>query len=456
MRFVTILLAIWLLTALDAQAQQATRPLTLQTFTFVEQPPSFPGGEAKMMAFLSEHIHYPETARQAGITGKVLIKFVIDSDGSVTDITVLRGIGGGCDSEAVRVVKAMPRWNPGRQEGKPVRVYFTLPITFRLEDNDELPAGIFTNGTEKQLFNEGMNAASQKDLPLASRKFRQAAAINPGNPLTQIWLGLIARDSGRLTAYEQYLRQAYTNSKVSETVYKISGETAAQYLAEACILNRDYDKALELVKEQRKSTKTAFWTELAASVSTLQQAAGNTDKQLQKIVANLEDSKDHCAEIAELGMRYEQKHELAAAFLLYSLHNFVNPKGEYSMAGNQVVDYRLTQLITVKHHQQVPLYALSALDPLVDGMMTDTSAEQKQTLANLQQFARDYNRIAVTGQNDFVVHLFAGLMQRVAEKQSYKWYLAAILGSLSGKKEILLAPSFKALLNDWYTSYKAE
>ena len=85
------------------------------------------------MRYLHSQIKYPALAKESGISGRVFVSFVIERDGSVTDITILRGIGGGCDEEAIRVVKSMPRWNPGTQRGQPVRVRFNLPIKFTLQ-----------------------------------------------------------------------------------------------------------------------------------------------------------------------------------------------------------------------------------------------------------------------------------------------------------------------------------
>ncbi len=101
-------------------------------FTVVEDQPEFPGGEAARQKFLEDNLRYPQMAREAGIQGTVFITFVVERDGSVTDVRVIRGIGGGCDEEAVRVVRMMPRWEPGRQRGQPVRVQFNMPIRFRL------------------------------------------------------------------------------------------------------------------------------------------------------------------------------------------------------------------------------------------------------------------------------------------------------------------------------------
>jgi protein TonB len=104
-----------------------------QIFTVVESMPSFPGGDKARIRFLNENIAYPTMARESGIQGRVYVTFVVERNGLVTDVKILRGIGGGCDEEAIRVVKAMPKWIPGKQRGKPVRVQFTLPIKFTLQ-----------------------------------------------------------------------------------------------------------------------------------------------------------------------------------------------------------------------------------------------------------------------------------------------------------------------------------
>lgn len=104
----------------------------VQIFTVVESMPSFPGGEEARITYLNENIKYPQMARESGIQGRVFVTFVVERDGRVTDVKVLRGIGGGCDEEAVRVIQNMPRWEPGKQRGKPVRVQFNMPILFKL------------------------------------------------------------------------------------------------------------------------------------------------------------------------------------------------------------------------------------------------------------------------------------------------------------------------------------
>lgn len=99
----------------------------------VENDPSFPGGMEAMYKFLAENIKYPQEAKDKNITGKVYVTFVVEADGSISNPRLLRDIGGGCGQEAIRVVNLMPRWNPGKEKGQPVRVQFNLPISFSLK-----------------------------------------------------------------------------------------------------------------------------------------------------------------------------------------------------------------------------------------------------------------------------------------------------------------------------------
>lgn len=110
------------------------KPAPPKPFVVVEQMPAFPGGIESLYAYLKDHIRYPQVAMENGISGKVFVKFVVQSDGTVTDVHVVRGIGGGCDEEAVRVVRAMPKWEPGRQNKRAVPVEYTLPIHFLLKN----------------------------------------------------------------------------------------------------------------------------------------------------------------------------------------------------------------------------------------------------------------------------------------------------------------------------------
>lgn len=102
-------------------------------FTVVEDMPTFPGGNVNK--WLSKNVKYPVLAQENGIQGKVFIQFVIEKDGSITDVKVVRGVDASLDKEAMRVVQSMPKWKPGKQRNKPVRVSYTLPINFQLSSN---------------------------------------------------------------------------------------------------------------------------------------------------------------------------------------------------------------------------------------------------------------------------------------------------------------------------------
>lgn len=104
-----------------------------KVFEKVEDMPEFPGGEQAMMDFVGKNVQYPKEAMEKEISGRVLVGFIVEKDGSVNEVKIVRGIGGGCDEEAVRVVKAMPKWKPGKEKGKPVRVSYMMPIFFKLQ-----------------------------------------------------------------------------------------------------------------------------------------------------------------------------------------------------------------------------------------------------------------------------------------------------------------------------------
>lgn len=104
-----------------------------EIFQIVEEMPEYPGGEKKLLEYVGKSVKYPQIARESGIQGRVFVNFVIEPDGSVSNVKVLRGIGGGCDEEAMRVIKSMAKWKPGKQRGKAVRVSYTLPVNFKLQ-----------------------------------------------------------------------------------------------------------------------------------------------------------------------------------------------------------------------------------------------------------------------------------------------------------------------------------
>ncbi len=99
----------------------------------VEEMPSYTGGESERLKFLKDHIEYPKNAAENGIQGTVYFQFVVDTKGNITDVKILRGIGGGCDEEALRVIKMMPPWHPGKQNGRTVRVLYNMAVSFKIQ-----------------------------------------------------------------------------------------------------------------------------------------------------------------------------------------------------------------------------------------------------------------------------------------------------------------------------------
>ena len=116
----------------DDIVEEPRRPSN-HVFDVVEEMPQYPGGNAALMEFLGNNIKYPVVAEENGIQGRVVVTFVIERDGSVTDVKVEKSVDPSLDKEAIRVVKSMPRWIPGKQDGSPVRVKYTMPVTFKLQ-----------------------------------------------------------------------------------------------------------------------------------------------------------------------------------------------------------------------------------------------------------------------------------------------------------------------------------
>lgn len=101
-----------------------------EIYNIVEEMPEFPGGTSNMKEYIQDNLQYPAEAKELDVHGRVFVKFVIERDGTISNVKVLRGIGSGCDEEAIRLITSMPKWKPGKQRGKEVRTYFTYPITF--------------------------------------------------------------------------------------------------------------------------------------------------------------------------------------------------------------------------------------------------------------------------------------------------------------------------------------
>ena len=118
------------------QSQVCDTTLQNEVFGSSGHMPSFPGGNAALMRFLSEHVVYPEEAAKNKIEGKVIVQFIIEKDGSVGEVKVARGVDKELDAEAVRVCKSLPKFSPGRNaDGEPIKIWYTLPITFKIQES---------------------------------------------------------------------------------------------------------------------------------------------------------------------------------------------------------------------------------------------------------------------------------------------------------------------------------
>ena len=116
-----------------AESSAPKKVFTGKVYDIVEQMPSFPGGPAELMKWLGSHVQYPAIAQENGVQGRVIVAFVVEKDGSVTDVTVVRSVDPSLDKEAARVVRQMPKWIPGKQNGAAVRVKYNVPVTFKLQ-----------------------------------------------------------------------------------------------------------------------------------------------------------------------------------------------------------------------------------------------------------------------------------------------------------------------------------
>ena len=121
---------------------------TKKAFDVVEQMPQYPGGPAALMQFLAQNIRYPEEAHKAGVQGRVIVSFVVETDGSISEAKAVKSVSSELDAEALRVINCMPNWNPGRQNGEVVRVKYVVPVTFRLQDDDKPAVSHVKLGTD--------------------------------------------------------------------------------------------------------------------------------------------------------------------------------------------------------------------------------------------------------------------------------------------------------------------
>ena len=204
-------------------------------FQICEVMPEFPGGTEKFMAYLSENIKYPEEAKDKNISGRVFINFVVEKDGSVSNVKVMRSIGGGCDEEAVRVVKAMPKWKPGMQRGKPVRVSYVLPVTFKLNENQPKTAeekventevkpdkdGVWPMAEEMPEYPGGMEAMKQyiSDNLVVPEKYKEMDA----KAVYRVLIRFVVAEDGSITQVETVKPEPAKKDLNDEAVRVVKG-----------------------------------------------------------------------------------------------------------------------------------------------------------------------------------------------------------------------------------------
>lgn len=139
MRFNFLALLLFIKVSGFAQLDSSSENELPKIFTFVEQSPEFPGGNEALISNVYEHLKYPQMEKDNHIQGKVIVRFIVNEDGSVSDATVVKKVSPGLDKEAVRVVKLLRPFVPGRQQGKAVRTYYHLPIVFELDEGSKAP-----------------------------------------------------------------------------------------------------------------------------------------------------------------------------------------------------------------------------------------------------------------------------------------------------------------------------
>ena len=148
-----------------------------EVFVFVEVNPVYPGGDEARLAYLRDNISYPQEAKEQGIQGTVYVTFVVEKDGRITNIVIARGIGGGCDEEAYRVVANMPKWIPGRQRGVPIRVQYSMPIKFSLTGYEPYKKPI-KELTKKELKAQEKQKKKEEKARTKMEKKANKAAVN--------------------------------------------------------------------------------------------------------------------------------------------------------------------------------------------------------------------------------------------------------------------------------------
>ena len=208
-------------------------------YDVVDQMPEYPGGMEMLMKYVAENVKYPEAAKEKNISGRVFVQFVIEKDGSVNEVKVLNSIGGGCDEEAVRVVKAMPNWKPGIKDGKPVRVRYNMPFNFKLDDAQP------TKTDKKSVKND------KKDVKADENGVYTVPETMPEYPGGVE--AMIAYFSENLTVPEKYTTGEFEYKLFVQFVVTEDGSVADVDLLKAMDSKQDLnDEAIRVVKSMPK------------------------------------------------------------------------------------------------------------------------------------------------------------------------------------------------------------
>ncbi len=185
-----------------ASAQVIEAQSEPKVFTFVEQSPEFPGGDAALIRFLQQNVVYPQMERDNDIQGRVLLRFIVMEDGQVDSVTVMHSVSPGLDKEAVRVVKKLPKFKPGMQQGKPVRVYFNLPIVYKLQENElqqmlnKLAAAVKEKSSRDSDFANAVEQAKAGFYKPALDFLKKSIKRDPKSPLAYDLKGVVELLSG--------------------------------------------------------------------------------------------------------------------------------------------------------------------------------------------------------------------------------------------------------------------
>jgi TonB family protein len=183
--------------------------------TCCEEMPEFPGGEVEMFKFIQSHFYYPESALKEGIEGRVTVRFVVNEDGNINTVTLVRGLHPECDSVAISIIKAMPRWKPGSQGGERVSVYFTLPILFKIPEST-VKTKVYQLPDKKPVFPGGKDEIHK----FIERKLKAPFRLSDSSPKVSVMVRFVVTKEGK-TSNIEILKSMRSNKKFEEEARRI-------------------------------------------------------------------------------------------------------------------------------------------------------------------------------------------------------------------------------------------